>query len=151
MIAIVRNSDQLVIDISPSVGDKELPENHIEVEIPEGQQVMVGMTCGLNGFYWAKDWHITKLSFDNRWTPQEATLVEYICSQNTMEAATLRAIVKKQTLATYIDLKRTDTRAGVLATLQILEVFDENSVADIQERASQILDTVPGLHEIYRT
>lgn len=84
--------------------------------------------------------HITKLAFRSRFTPAEKVGIEIAQLDNpaaTMperaNAAALRASQADLAVATYIDLDRADTRAGVLA----LEQFGLLA----KGRALQILDT----------
>ena len=59
-------------------------------------------------------WWLTKLGFRNRFTNSEKAAIEYAASQTTLQAAGLRAHLADQRDAKYIDLKRTDTRQGVI-------------------------------------
>ncbi len=92
---------------------------------------------------------ITKLAFRQRFTSQEKATMEIAALDNPaapMEqralSATLRANEKDVQAATYIDLMRADTRAGVMA----LEQYGLIAAG----RAAVILDTVPTDEEIYR-
>lgn len=83
--------------------------------------------------------HITTLAFDNRFTDAELVALELTALDNPSSgaatrqlAASLRVNQRKVTRANFIDLQRTDTRAGViqLETAGLLGVG----------RALQILD-----------
>ena len=65
--------------------------------------------------------HVTKLAFRNRFTQAEKVTLEIAALDNAaatmperQQAAALRAALKDQENASYIDLDRADTRAGVL-------------------------------------
>ena len=84
--------------------------------------------------------HITRLAFRNRFTNSEKVTMEIASLDNpsaTMavrqQAAALRVVMKDQENATFIDLDRPDTRAGV----QMLEAGGLLGVG----RALAILDT----------
>ena len=84
--------------------------------------------------------HITNLAFRQRFTRSEKVALEMAALDNPSasieqraQAAALRADLKDQEQATYIDLDRADTRAGV----QMLETAGLIGVG----RAAQILDT----------
>lgn len=91
---------------------------------------------------------ITRLAFRNRFTTTEKAALEIASLDNpnaTMEqrglAATLRAYLQDVQAATFIDLQRIDTRAGV----QQLEQLGLIGVG----RATAILDTPPTAEERY--
>ena len=95
-----------------------------------------------------KPWHITKLAFRRRYTEAEKVGIELAALDNiaapmaTRQAsAALRAYMKDLETATFIDLDRPDTRAGV----QQLEAM--GLIA--QGRAAQILDTPPTETEVW--
>lgn len=94
-------------------------------------------------------WLITKLAFRNRFTQVEKVAIEIAAldvptapMQQRAMAAALRANQQDVAVATYIDLKRTDTRAGV----QTLETVGLLAAG----RAAVILDTPPAPQEVYR-
>lgn len=94
-------------------------------------------------------WQITKLAFRQRFTPQEKAGIEIASLDNPsapMEqralAASLRSNQQDIQAATYIDLQRADTRAGVMA----LEQYGLIGTG----RATIILDTLPSADEVYR-
>lgn len=96
-------------------------------------------------------WHITKLAFRNRFTAAEKTALELaalhnpslaINHQSNLLAAGLRASMADQRDASFINLKRPDTRAGV-QTLEAVSLLAPG-------RAAVILDTVPTDEERYR-
>ena len=89
---------------------------------------------------------ITKLAFRNRFTQAEKVAIEIASLDNpaaTMQqraqAAALRASQQDVAVATYIDLTRADTRAGV----QALEAAGLLAAG----RAIEILDAEPALEE----
>jgi hypothetical protein len=91
---------------------------------------------------------ITKLSFRNRFATSEKAALEIAALDNPQAdmqargmAATLRAYLEDVQAATFIDLSRTDTRAGVM----MLEQVGLINVG----RALQILDTPPTVDEMY--
>lgn len=95
------------------------------------------------------EWRITKLAFRNRFTQAEKVAIEIASLDNLgapmeqrAQAAALRASNADVEAATYIDLLRPDTRAGV----QALEATGLLS----QGRAAVILDTKPTDEELYR-
>lgn len=91
---------------------------------------------------------ITRLAFRNRFTTTEKAALEIASLDDpvaTMEqrgmAATLRAYLQDVQAATFIDLQRPDTRAGV----QQLEYLGLIGIG----RAAQILDIPPTADEAY--
>lgn len=96
-----------------------------------------------------KPWKITKLAFRNRFTRAEKASLEMAALDNPSAniqqrqlAAALRVDMEDQAQATYIDLDRPDTRAGV-QQLESLGLLGSG-------RALIILDTPPTEVEIYR-
>lgn len=87
-------------------------------------------------------WHITKLAFRSRFTPTERATITYAARQNTAAGASVQSYLDDVQAATYIDLTRADTRAGVqgLETATLLAAG----------RAAVILDTLPTDEELYR-
>ncbi len=93
-------------------------------------------------------WRITKLAFRNRFTQSEKVAIEIASldvatapmAQRQMAAA-LRAYQADVATATFIDLKRADTRAGV----QALESYGLLPAG----RATVILDTIPTAEELF--
>lgn len=95
------------------------------------------------------NWKITKLAFRNRFTPTEKVDMDLASIDNPSapiqirrQAALLRTILEDLRIATYIDLSRPDTRAGV----QLLEQYQIIGVG----RATIILDTPPTEIELYK-
>lgn len=80
----------------------------------------------------AADCKITRLAFLDRFTDAEAVAIDLASIGATQQAAGLRRYVAKVEAATFIDLQRADTRAGV----QALEVVGILAAG----RALQILD-----------
>lgn len=83
---------------------------------------------------------ITRLAFRNRFTPAEKAALEMAALDDPtadmparMQAATLRAYLADVAAATFIDLDRADTRAGV-ESLEAAGLLAEG-------RAAEILDT----------
>lgn len=94
-------------------------------------------------------WHLTKLAFRNRFLQAEKVGIDLASIDNPqasidqrMLAAALRTHQADMAAATYIDLKRPDTRAGVL----VLEQYGLIAAG----RAAQILDTLPTEIERYK-
>lgn len=85
---------------------------------------------------------ITRLAFLSRFTDEEAIALDLASHGATVEAATLRRYLSKVNAATFIDLSREDTRAGVLA-LEPLGILAEG-------RALEILDAPIQDHEVPR-
>ena len=86
-----------------------------------------------------QDWRITRLAFRSRFTLAEKAALEFAALDNPagsqaerMQAATLRAYLADVFAATFIDLARPDTRAGVMQ-LEALGLLAEG-------RALEILD-----------
>lgn len=85
---------------------------------------------------------ITQLAFLSRFTDAEAIAIDLNSQGNTISAAALRRETNKLNASTYIDLKRSDTIAGV----HKLEQYGLIAPG----RAEQILNTVPTSEELYR-
>ena len=85
---------------------------------------------------------ITRLAFLSRFTDAEAVALDLASIGATVEAATLRRYMAKVNAATFIDLSREDTRAGVLA-LETMGILAEG-------RALEILDSPVQSHEVPR-
>lgn len=85
---------------------------------------------------------ITKLSFRGRFTAAERAGLEGFAAQANQYAYALRASMNDQRDATYIDLARADTIAGVngLATLGVIA----------PARVNVILNTPPTYEETYK-
>ncbi len=93
--------------------------------------------------------HITVLALRNRFTTSEKIAIDLASLDNpnaTMEqralAAGVRVMMADIAVATFIDLDRADTRAGV----QALETYGIIGAG----RAAQILDTPPTAIELYK-
>jgi hypothetical protein len=89
-----------------------------------------------------QSWHITKLAFRQRFTPDEKGNINLAAAANTLQGAKLKASLDDQQAALFIDLKRPDTRAAV----QGLEAATLIGAG----RAAIILDTPPTEIELYR-
>lgn len=77
--------------------------------------------------------HITRLAFLQRFLDSEAVAIDLASQGSTPQAAAMRRYMQLVNAATYIDLDRPDTRAGVIAL---------ESVGLLQQgRAVEILDT----------
>jgi hypothetical protein len=59
------------------------------------------------------DYRITRLAFLNRFTDAEAIALDLASIGTTIEAASIRRYMQKVNAATFIDLTRDDTIAGV--------------------------------------
>lgn len=77
--------------------------------------------------------HITRLAFLSRFTDPEAITIDLASIGATPQAAGMRRYLSKVNAATFIDLDRPDTRAGVQA-LEAVGILTEG-------RALEILDT----------
>lgn len=86
--------------------------------------------------------HITQLAFLSRFTDAEAIAIDLASQGATVQAASMRRYQAKVNAASYIDLDRADTRAGV----QALESAGLLSAG----RALAILDAAVQEHERYR-
>ncbi len=86
--------------------------------------------------------HITRLAFLNRFTDEEAVAIDLASIGTTVEAAYMRRYMSKVNAATFIDLDRPDTRAGVMA-------LEQNGLLD-PGRALEILDAPITTEEKYK-
>lgn len=77
--------------------------------------------------------HITRLAFLQRFLDSEAVAIDLASQGPTPQAAAMRRYMQLVNAATYIDLDRPDTRAGVIAL--------ESAGLLQQGRAVEILDT----------
>ena len=85
---------------------------------------------------------ITNLAFISRFSDAEAIAIDLASIGATVQAASMRRYLNKTNAATYIDLDRADTRAGVLAL--------ESAGILASGRALVILDTEPTEEERYK-
>lgn len=86
--------------------------------------------------------NITKLAFMNRFSDGEAIALDLASIGSTVNTAAIRRYKEKIMAATFIDLDREDTRAGVMA----LESLGLLAVG----RALIILDSAIQLDEVYK-
>ncbi len=93
---------------------------------------------------------VTRLAFRNRFTPAEKVGLELASLDDSLappeqrqQAATLRAFMKDVDAATFIDLSRPDTVAGV-QTLEAMGLLAEG-------RATEILNAPVQAHEVPKT
>ncbi len=93
---------------------------------------------------------VTRLAFRNRFTPAEKVGLELAAlddpsapPEQRQQAATLRAFMKDVDAATFIDLSRPDTVAGVQA-LEAMGLLAEG-------RATEILNAPVQAHEVPKT
>jgi hypothetical protein len=84
---------------------------------------------------------ITKLAFRERFTPTELVGIIAASQAQTTEGYTLQMMMQNQSIATYIDLARSDTIAGI----DILVSYGLLTSA----RANTILTTPPSSTEVY--
>ena len=108
-------------------------------------QPSVGWTfdgANLNSNGSTSTWKITKLAFNSRFQVSELMAILAAAAGTSPQALELQIVIKRQGLATYIDLSRSDTQAGV----EILVSFGLIT----QARATQILTTPPTSQEIYQ-
>lgn len=89
----------------------------------------------------AESFKITRLAFLNRFTDAEAIAIDLASQGATVPAASMRRYMQKVNAATYIDLGRADTRAGV----QALEAAGLLAAG----RATVILNTPPTAEEAW--
>ena len=82
---------------------------------------------------------ITRLAFLDRFTDAEAVAIDLASTGATVEAASVRRYLSKVNAATFIDLDRADTRAGVQA-LEAGGLLGEG-------RALEIMDAPVEQHE----
>lgn len=87
-------------------------------------------------------WQISKLAFRSRFTPAERAALVLTARQNSATGASVQAYLDDVQAAAFIDLKRADTRAGVLGL--------EQAGMIAAGRAAVILDTLPTDVELYR-
>ena len=85
---------------------------------------------------------VTRLAFLSRFTDEEAVALDLASIGATVQAAMLRRYMAKVDAATFIDLSREDTRAGVLA-LEPMGIL-------VEGRALEILDAPIQDHEVPR-
>jgi hypothetical protein len=86
--------------------------------------------------------NITRLAFLSRFTDAEAIAIDLASIGATTQAAAMRSYMSKVNAATFIDLKREDTRLGV-QHLETVGLLGEG-------RALQILDAPARADELYR-
>lgn len=84
--------------------------------------------------------HVTRLAFRNRFTQAEKVTIEMASRAATADGAGIKVYLDDVAAATYIDLDRADTRAGVQAL--------ETAGILAQGRALEILDDEIQAHEI---
>lgn len=82
---------------------------------------------------------VTRLAFLDRFTDEEAIAIDLASQGATVQAAAMRRYTAKVNAATFIDLDRPDTRAGVLAL--------ESAGLLAPGRALEILDAPVQDHE----
>lgn len=85
---------------------------------------------------------VTKLAFRQRFTAIERASITYAARQASPEAAGIQSYLDDVQAATYIDLERVDTRAGVEAL--------EAETLLASGRSAEILDDPVGYDEEYR-
>lgn len=85
---------------------------------------------------------VTKLAFRQRFTAIERATITYAARQASPEAAGIQSYLDDVQAATYIDLERADTRAGVQGL--------EAATLLASGRAAEILDDPIGYDEEYR-
>lgn len=85
---------------------------------------------------------VTKLAFRQRFTAAERAAITYAARQSSPTAAGIQSYLDDVQAATYIDLERADTRAGVQAL--------ESAGLLASGRAAEILDATITFTEEYR-
>lgn len=88
-----------------------------------------------------QDRHITKLAFRSRFTSAERAAITYAAKQASAQGAAVQSYLDDTQAATFIDLNRPDTRAGV----QALEAAGLIAAG----RAAQILDAEIQPQEVF--
>ena len=73
---------------------------------------------------------ITKLAFLNRFTDQEAIMVDLASQGLTVEAASMRRYLNKVNAATFIDLESADIYSGI-QTLETVGLLDAGRAQEI--------------------
>lgn len=141
------NDQHIVIAISELSGNVNSPDM---IELPSYDTSLLGKRYEGGEFiateqptvdHVAKT-QITRLAFLSRFTDEEAIALDLASIGATVEAATLRRYLSKVNAATFIDLSREDTRAGVLA-LEPTGILAEG-------RALEILDAPIQDYEVPR-
>jgi len=89
-----------------------------------------------------QSWIITKLALRERFTMPELMGIEAASVGTSTEALELQALMDNLMVASYIDLQRPDTQAGI----QALVAFGLLT----QSRANAILTTPPAASELYK-
>lgn len=99
----------------------EFAPNIVMIPLPEGSPVQGGWLYSDGQFTEPElpitdtPTRITRLAFLSRFTDAEAVTLDLASQGATVQAATMRRYLSKVNAATYIDLSRADTRAGVIA------------------------------------
>lgn len=123
----------------------------VEQETLPGQDWVEGEGAGILSIYHNNQFYahqpigtrlVTRLAFISRFTDAEAIAIDLASIGSTINAASLRRYLNKINAATFIDLDRVDTRAGVL--------FLEQAGLLAAGRALIILDTPILIHEQYK-
>lgn len=150
--ALVRNNTIVnIIEADQAFIDQIAPQwQHIEpLDQDYEQPADIGWAC-INGVIQvpaptpapAPSVKITRLAFLNRFTDEEAIAIDLASIGATVEAASIRRYMSKVNAAQYIDLKRLDTRDGVLA-METAGLIGEG-------RALEILDAPLTPEELFR-
>lgn len=99
----------------------ELAPNIVMIPLAQGSPVQAGWMYSDGEFsepelpITSTPTRITRLAFLSRFTDAEAVTLDLASQGATVQAATMRRYLSKVNAATYIDLSRDDTRAGVIA------------------------------------
>jgi len=147
---IQNNTVTAIIDLSqdqiPILG--AIFEQVIDITSLNPQPIVGWLYDGSN--IYNSTWKITKLAFESRLTTAEEAgiigfaLANYNNTGNPTlqgQALTIFALLRRQSNATYVDLQRSDTIAGVNALVSFGLLTSG--------RATTILTTPPALSEIY--
>lgn len=124
----------------------EFAPNIVMIPLPDGSPVQGGWLYSDGQFTELElpitdtPTRITRLAFLSRFTDAEAVTLDLASQGATVQAATMRRYLSKVNAATYIDLSRDDTRAGVIAL--------EGAGILVAGRALEILDAPIQLEEV---
>jgi len=141
------NNEQIVVAVSQLAGAIDRPDM---IVLSSYDTSLIGKRHEAGEFFAVEQsvvepviqTQITRLAFLSRFTDEEAVALDLASIGATVEAATLRRYLSKVNAATFIDLSREDTRAGVLA-LEPMGILAEG-------RALEILDAPIQDHEVPR-
>lgn len=148
LFALVQNNTVVAVEILQDA-DIQAIGNHYQsiIDVTSYNPTpSVGMVCvdGVNftGGTASTNWKITKLAFRERFTSAELVGIIAASSQANTIGYTIQMMLQNQMIATYIDLSRSDTAAGVGALVSMGLITSD--------RANTILTTIPTIAELYQ-